>query len=718
MSAPASVFSSPYGRHPTLEDAIKQTPRSKASPFTTKYYTPSPLQRNNNLIKSLSSALSSTPRSLKKPMIIHTPQSVTSQLAWHHHSTPQSQVKNPFEIALVNQLQNSLVSPGIFTISTPSSDEKKFHWTIDQLAILHPVEFEDKLSQYASVISPTLEEKAQKDIEKYFATHVIVPSPAEDSVKFEKKENSLESAESKKFVEVGCQTTLSLPQNVNLYDILGEYMTYKEKKQDGDFYTMDSFSTSSLRRKLFCQGSQEDSFSSNKGSAKSEDESNSEDELPAPIPSTPDWDRHFSKDPLSSSPVNRRSRRYMTDLSCDSFGCAHSSPNFSPIGPSSSPLSSRSQHQGRKGSHIHLEDSRKQLFSSPCSSPVQIVDDLPERNSNLIDECKMDISLKTPLSSPNQKLSASPGLIFNSSFFKMSPLFSSVKKELELMNPKAKWSFDSGHDVSLISSEENPQSHSAGSNVYSICEKTETSLCAGDAESEQLCCMDKTRANDTKNNPNDTEDKSNDNAFSDLQNITSSLSANFSIIPSKLEVTNVDNSRYVSTLQHDTGYMSYNTTGSMPSRTEISQCSKSALSIYNTSSQEVQESIMDTAKLLSEKALVRVPQSKTLGALKTSTITSYADSLLDYDEVVGRAQQVLNLTSKFCTGQSEKYHQVAETDQNKSSDQTDMLQWQPIGASTPTHKGHHKSASEAAAEILQKAQEALDKLSKDKVVLS
>lgn len=124
MSAPASVFSSPYGRHPTLEDAIKQTPRSKASPFTTKYYTPSPLQRNNNLIKSLSSALSSTPRSLKKPMIIHTPQSVTSQLAWHHHSTPQSQVKNPFEIALVNQLQNSLVSPGIFTISTPSSDEK------------------------------------------------------------------------------------------------------------------------------------------------------------------------------------------------------------------------------------------------------------------------------------------------------------------------------------------------------------------------------------------------------------------------------------------------------------------------------------------------------------------------------------------------------------------------------------------------------------------
>ncbi|CAE1315232.1 BORA [Acanthosepion pharaonis] len=610
-------------------------------------------------------------------MILHTPQSVTSQLAWHHHSTPQSQVKNPFEIALVNQLQNSLVSPGIFTISTPSSDEKKFHWTIDQLAILHPVEFEDKLSQYASVISPTLEEKAQKDIEKYFATHVIVPSPAEDSVKFEKKENSLESAESKKFVEVGCQTTLSLPQNVNLYDILGEYMTYKEKKQDGDFYTMDSFSTSSLRRKLFCQGSQEDSFSSNKGSAKSEDESNSEDELPAPIPSTPDWDRHFSKDPLSSSPVNRRSRRYMTDLSCDSFGCAHSSPNFSPIGPPSSPLSSRSQHQGRKGSHIHLEDSRKQLFSSPCSSPVQIVDDLPERNSNLI-----------------------------------------VKKELELMNPKAKWSFDSGHDVSLISPEENPQSHSAGSSVYSICEKTETSLCAGDAESEQLCCMDKTRANDTKSNHNDTEDKNNDNAFSDLQNITSSLSANFSIIPSKLEVTNVDNSRYVSTLQHDTGYMSYNTTGSMPSRTEISQCSKSALSIYNTSSQEVQESIMDTARLLSEKALVGVPQSKTLGGLKTSTITSYADSLLDYDEVVGRAQQVLTLTSKFCTGQSEKYHQVAETDQNKSSDQTDMLQWQPIGASTPTHKGRHKSASEAAAEILQKAQEALDKFSKDKVILS
>lgn len=34
--------------------------------------------------------------------------------------------------------------------------------------------------------SPTLEEKAQKDIEKYFATHVIVPSPAEDSVKFGK----------------------------------------------------------------------------------------------------------------------------------------------------------------------------------------------------------------------------------------------------------------------------------------------------------------------------------------------------------------------------------------------------------------------------------------------------------------------------------------------------------------------------------------------------
>ena len=126
-SSPASVFSSPsaYGRPSVIDEAIKQTPRGRASPFSTKYYTPSPLERNNNnLIKSLSSALSSTPRSLKKPFVLHTPQSVSSQLAWHPHSTPQSQIKNPFEIALVNQLQNSLVSPGIFTISTPNSDEK------------------------------------------------------------------------------------------------------------------------------------------------------------------------------------------------------------------------------------------------------------------------------------------------------------------------------------------------------------------------------------------------------------------------------------------------------------------------------------------------------------------------------------------------------------------------------------------------------------------
>ncbi|CAI9720196.1 Hypothetical predicted protein [Octopus vulgaris] len=692
MTSPMSPNFSPcLLSNTSTPNDIRDTPLSKKS---NNNHTASPFEKNGYLIrsllpspynKSLVSALSSASCSARSILMHSTPQSVKDQYSRHQHlSTPQSQVKNPFEIALINQLSSSLVSPGIFNMATPNSNEENFEWTIDQLATLHPVEIDEK-PQYKSTFNPAIETKAQEAIEQYFNTRLVVLSPIENE-----KSDQNENATSKKSVTIGCQTCLTLPLDFNINKVLGQYMTYEEKRSDAENSQSESFSTASLRRKLFCQEFQEsDSSSMGSNMARSDESLNECDIPPAPIPTTPDWDRCASMNPLSSSPVSHRSRRYKSYIAGDALDC--SGTVLSPIHQLSSPLSTRSRSNFRRHSLGSLEDSSKRL-SSPCVSPINLESHSSEMASLNISDVPMESSMKTPVSSPCHKLSKNNTNCLKPSCLEgMSPLFSSVQKEIELVN-SIKIDSDSRRTTleELKTSKEEPslqnvvQRHTSppSSNIYTA--KETVGIPSNEA---QLFCIKKMPEAQPKCNISMN--------FSEMTSVLST-SNNFSMMPSKFEVTNVDSLQSVSTSQQDTGYMSYN----VGSRSEMSQTSKSGF--MGTSS--LQDNA-DTDKYFIDQSSHCKPNHTSLIRSRLHAEKTIADkSNLDYADVVERAHKMLNLTPSI--PQSDKQH-LETLLKNTASYEASNFQWHPIGASTPTHKNLFKPASETAAEILKKAHDDL-----------
>ncbi|XP_074838966.1 protein aurora borealis isoform X2 [Carettochelys insculpta] len=181
----------------------------------------------------------------------------------------QATILNPFESPSdYYSLQEQIVSsPSVFKSTRSSSTPGKFRWSIDQLALINPVEIDSEdIRRQAMYLSHArtdkeMEDKRQKAIEEFFTKSVIVPSPWTDHEGKQVSEfhstkcidlNNISPIGRQLTVQPGksnaaCQTILSLPVDFNLEKILGDYFRTEEFVDQ----SQESLSSSSLRRKLF-----------------------------------------------------------------------------------------------------------------------------------------------------------------------------------------------------------------------------------------------------------------------------------------------------------------------------------------------------------------------------------------------------------------------------------------------------------------------------------
>lgn len=173
---------------------------------------------------------------------------------------------NPFDVE-PEQLTQPSCSPSIFlsrSRQTPGS-RRSFRWSIDQMAGLWPVNIEE---EEPSIPPPArsdalYEEQSQQAIELFFSRHEIVPSPWEPQSRMKSafvasKEwssildgNNTLSEREPQTSTAWSQTTLSIPPDVDLSSLLGDYFTF-HAAQDKQTASQANNSRDSLRRKLFC----------------------------------------------------------------------------------------------------------------------------------------------------------------------------------------------------------------------------------------------------------------------------------------------------------------------------------------------------------------------------------------------------------------------------------------------------------------------------------
>ncbi|KAM9652857.1 protein aurora borealis isoform 4-T4 [Morphnus guianensis] len=169
-------------------------------------------------------------------------------------------VLNPFESPSdYYTLQEQIVSsPSVFKSTKSSSTPGKFRWSIDQLALINPVEIDSedvrRQAMYLSHarIDKETEDRRQKAIEEFFTKRLIVPSPWTEHEAIDlnyispiRRQLTLRPGKS----NAACQTVLSLPVDFNLEKILGEYFRTDEFADQ----SQENLSSSSLRRKLFLE---------------------------------------------------------------------------------------------------------------------------------------------------------------------------------------------------------------------------------------------------------------------------------------------------------------------------------------------------------------------------------------------------------------------------------------------------------------------------------
>ncbi|KAM6446181.1 protein aurora borealis isoform 2-T2 [Liasis olivaceus] len=182
--------------------------------------------------------------------------------------TPR-RLQNPFESpGDVRRLQEQTVcSPTAFRAAQPAGSPGRFRWSIDELALIDPVEIDSEdIRRQALYLSQArvdgeAEERRQRAIEEFFTKSIIVPSPWTDPVgKQASQLNSTRCVDLNDASPVGreivvqpgknnaaCQTVLSLPVDFDIEKILGDYFKADELADQ----SQESLSTSSLRRKLF-----------------------------------------------------------------------------------------------------------------------------------------------------------------------------------------------------------------------------------------------------------------------------------------------------------------------------------------------------------------------------------------------------------------------------------------------------------------------------------
>ena len=205
-------------------------------------------------------------------------------------------ITNPFENqSTIDSLLQPSMSPSIFdsvtnnTLNKPGAESPESFWNIDQIAIMNPVDIDlSKLHEQQNFVKfdPTMEMKAQKAIDSFFATGVNISSPWSSADKphylaiispavpssskkktvryrdpiatpkavsvdvplVEKGESTASNG-----VTVGIQTQLSIPWDIDLSKLLANYISNEPmvSKPSNDTQANEVLSNSSLRRKLF-----------------------------------------------------------------------------------------------------------------------------------------------------------------------------------------------------------------------------------------------------------------------------------------------------------------------------------------------------------------------------------------------------------------------------------------------------------------------------------
>lgn len=176
-----------------------------------------------------------------------------------------SSITNPFDVE-PEQLTQPSCSPSMFlsrSRQTPGS-RRSFRWSIEQMAGLWPVNIEEE--QEPSLPQPArsdalYEEQSQQAIELFFSRHEIVPSPWEAPSKTKSVfaaskglahgDPSLMEQQRPLMSSAWSQTTLTIPPDVDLNAVLGDYMKF-HSAQDKQAAHQVNHSRDSLRRKLFC----------------------------------------------------------------------------------------------------------------------------------------------------------------------------------------------------------------------------------------------------------------------------------------------------------------------------------------------------------------------------------------------------------------------------------------------------------------------------------
>ncbi|XP_048197211.1 protein aurora borealis [Perognathus longimembris pacificus] len=260
-------------------------------------------------------------------------------------------ILNPFESPsdYSNLHEQTLASPSVFK-STKLPTPGEFRWSIDQLAVINPVEIDpEEIHRQASYLSHSridkdVEDKRQKAIEEFFTKDVIVPSPWTDHDGKQLSDyhcgkciniNS-DSPAGKKLsphiekCNTACQTLLSLPVDFNLENLLGDYFRTDEFVDQSP----GNLSSSSLRRKLFLDGNGSISDSLPSASPRSPQSSAQASlEVFYAVDVSPVQCRSPVQTPssgqFSSSPIRGSSKRY--SLGSVTSPSAISSPTFSPV---------------------------------------------------------------------------------------------------------------------------------------------------------------------------------------------------------------------------------------------------------------------------------------------------------------------------------------------------------------------------------------------------
>ena len=201
-------------------------------------------------------------------------------------------ITNPFENqSTIDSLLQPSLSPSIFdsvtnnTVNKSVSQSPESFWNIDQIAIMNPVDIDlSKLHEQQNFVKlePAMEVKAQKAIDSFFAQGVNLTSPwssgdrphylaiispavpASSRKKSARRRDPigtptvftpsaplLEKNEGVKreAATVGTQTMLSIPADIDLTKILGNFFFQNNSK--GASEANEVLSNSSLRRKLF-----------------------------------------------------------------------------------------------------------------------------------------------------------------------------------------------------------------------------------------------------------------------------------------------------------------------------------------------------------------------------------------------------------------------------------------------------------------------------------